>query len=189
VRPAGIIPDLVVPVGQAVVTGALLAGTVTVIVGQTDWRYTGNLGALWAGLTLAISGIAWLLLLRDSRKLLWTLERWTKRDLDQDGQVGKPQERLVLLNAAQGQRHSHQRAQDQEHSEFVEFVRRLDVFGTSQRTWEPQIGRADYLRFRDFLLESSYAEWNAYDDDGEPHERRGWSLTMPASEIVKRISE
>jgi hypothetical protein len=184
-RGAGLVPDLLVPLGQALVTGGLLAGAAVVIVASTNWG--GNLLSLWAGITLLVSCVAWVFLLRDSRRLLWTFERLTGQDLDGDQVVGKPEERLILLNAATGQKQAHQRALVQEQSEFTQFVRRLDVFGTSQRTWEPEIGRANYVRYRDALLRLGWAEWNSVDSKGQPNERQGWSLTLPATEIVKKI--
>ena len=118
-RGAGLVADWVVPLLQSVTTGGLLAGAVVVIVGQTEWR--GSLGALWLGLTLGISAVAWLVLLRDSRRLLWSLERLTGWDLDRDQQVGKPKERLIIANAAQGRRQAHQRGLTRERSEFVQY--------------------------------------------------------------------
>jgi hypothetical protein len=106
VRPAGLVPDLLVPLGQALVTGGLLASAVTVIVGQTDWRHSGSLGALWIGITLFVTALAWLYLLRDSRRLLWSLERLTGKDIDQDGRVGEPEPQTIEVVIQQS---SHQR--------------------------------------------------------------------------------
>jgi hypothetical protein len=78
------------------VTGGLLAGAVTIVVGQTEWRHTGSLGTLWAGITLFVTTLVWLYLLRDSRRLLWSLERWTGKDIDQDGEIGKPVEKQTI---------------------------------------------------------------------------------------------
>ena len=186
-RGAGLVADWLVPFLQAMTSGALFGGFVALVVAQTNYR--GNLGALFLGVTLFVAALAWLVLLRDSRRLLWSLERLTGWDLDRDQQVGKPEERLVFLNAGQGQQQAHQQRLGQERSEFVRFVRRLDAFGTSQRSWEPQIGREQYVRFRDALLRLGWAEWNSLDQDGQPHERQGWSLTLPAAEIVAKISE
>jgi hypothetical protein len=100
-RPASFIADVVVPLVQAVVTGALVAGVVTAIAAS---RGSGNLFALWGGLTLGISAIAWLVLLFDTRRLLWGIERLTGLDLDRDGTKGKPEQerRTIEVHLKQG---------------------------------------------------------------------------------------
>lgn len=185
VRPAGFISDLVVPFGQAMITGGLLSGLVTFIVGQTD--YDGKLTPIWFGLALAIGTITWVLLLVDTRRLLRVIEKLSGLGLDGDGTVGKPQDRMVLVNAPAARKEARQKAQEQEKAdraaELSEFVARLPSLGTDQRTWEGKIGRDKYTVFRDVLIEMGWAAWNS------PRDKRvGWRLVLPVREILQRIS-
>lgn len=185
VRPAGFVSDLVVPFGQSLITGALLAGLVTFIVGQTD--YAGRLTPLWFGLMLAIGTLSWLALLVDTRKLLRTIEKLSGLDLDRDGSVGKPQERIITVNAPAARLEAAEAAQQREQAEtaceLAEFVARLPAIGTDARTWEKRIGRDQYQAFRGVLLEMGWATWNSPQD-----KRRGWSLVLPVRKILQRIT-
>ena len=91
---AGFTSDVLVPLSQSLLTGALFATSVTFVVGLTDWR--GDLGRLWLGVASVVALLAWLVLLGQTRSLLWGIERLTRRDLDQDGTVGRPQEPTTL---------------------------------------------------------------------------------------------
>jgi hypothetical protein len=103
-RPADVIADLVVPLGQAAVTGALLAGLVVFLVWELAPHLDGDPVKVWAGLALGISAVAWLLLLADTRRLLWALERVTGRDLDRDGTAGPPGKRTLEVEVKEGNR-------------------------------------------------------------------------------------
>ena len=185
VRAPGFVSDLVVPFGQSVVTGGLLSGLVTFLVGLTD--YEGKLTPLWFGLALAIATVTWLLLLADTRKLLRTVETLTGLDLDRDGQVGPPVERIVTVNADRSRQDASRVAAQQERnqvaSELGAFVARLPTHGTDARTWEGRIGRDKYQAFRGVLLEMGWAEWNSPRD-----KRQGWRLVLPVREILQRIT-
>lgn len=184
-RPAGFVSDLVVPFGQALITGGLLAGLITFVIGRTD--YSGDLGPLWLGLTLAIGTITWVMLLADTRRLLRQIETLTGLDLDGDGKAGNPQDRMVLVNAPQARKEAQQIVQERDQAdtaaELAEFVARLPALGTDARTWESRIGRDKYVAFRGVLLEMGWAAWNSPRD-----KRRGWSLVLPVREILQRIT-
>jgi hypothetical protein len=184
-RAPGIASDLVVPFGQAMITGGLLSGLVTFISARAG--YDGELLALWFGLALFIGTVTWIFLLVDTRRLLRQIEKLTGLDIDGDGKVGNPQDRIVLVNADKAREEAQQHAQAQERAsmaaELSEFVARLPQVGTDQRTWEKRIGRDKYQAFRDALLEMGWAEWNSPRD-----KRRGWRLVLPVRQILGRIS-
>jgi len=77
--------DVAVPLLQALASGAM-AG-LALIAPTVGWHWRWYVPLLGASL---ITAGAWLLLLLDHRHLLWTVERWTGRDLDGDGQAGPP---------------------------------------------------------------------------------------------------
>jgi len=89
-RGASLVADFAVPVCQSVFTGVLFGGVVRVIVGQTSWRGDGWTLFLSVGLVVAL--LSWLVLLTQTRSLLWGVEKLVRRDLDRDGTVGRPQE-------------------------------------------------------------------------------------------------
>jgi hypothetical protein len=182
------VADLLVPIGQALVTGALLAGLLVFVLSELVAGVDGDLLKMWAGAGLAISTVAWLLLLVDTRRLLWAVERVTGLDIDGDQQVGKPGERLVILNAGQARQEAAQLDNAQRASNFARFVAALPVKGTAARTWEPILTRPVYQDYRDALIRLGWARWASVDGDGRPNERRGWELTQDPAEIVRRIS-
>ena len=188
-RPADLVSDLLVPIGQAAVTGILL-GTVLTAGTVLLWpELDVNPLGLWAALTLGILTLAWLVLLLDHRRMLWAVERLINSDLDRDGARGEPepQERIVVVNAAQSARRAEQQALAQRRSEFARFVSRIPVKGTSQRAWEGEIGREQYQEWRDVLLQCRWAEWNSTKSDGTPNERKGWKLIADVDYILERI--
>ena len=89
-RPASFASDLFVPLAQSLVTGGLTGGLFTLALAELVPGFDGDLLRVWAFSALAISTVAWLLLLAQTRRLLWQLERWTGKDLDGDGTTGKP---------------------------------------------------------------------------------------------------
>jgi hypothetical protein len=186
-RAASVTSDLVVPLAQAAVTGGLLAGLAVFILGELAPGWDVDRWKVWAGLALGIAAVAWGILLWDTRRLLWTAERLTGLDLDGDRQVGKPQERLVILNAGQAHREAEAQAQAERVSEFARFVAAIPVKGTAQRTWEGELGREVYQQYRDALFRLGWAGWCSTRKNGRPNTRRGWELVKPAAEILERI--
>jgi hypothetical protein len=76
----------------------------------------GSLLMPWLGLTLAI--VAWLLLLLDTRRLLWSIERLASVDLDGDQQARCPGHFVFLSR----QRAKEQTANDREEAEWRTFL-------------------------------------------------------------------
>jgi hypothetical protein len=104
IRAATFVADVVVPAAQAGISGALISGAVTFVVSRTDWY--GSLLTLWLGVTVIVSCLAWVVLLMDSRRLLWAVERLTGKDLDGDGRAGQPEKQTIEVVVIQG---GHQR--------------------------------------------------------------------------------
>jgi hypothetical protein len=86
-RPAGFVSDVVVPTCYALITGAIAGGLVSTIADAYggDWWLWLRIGGL--------VGMApvWWLRMQAHGNLLWAIETITRRDLDGDGQKGKPQ--------------------------------------------------------------------------------------------------
>lgn len=95
-RPADLIADLLVPIGQAGVTGGLLASAATFAALQFDLVARADALSLWVGLTLGIAAVAWLILLKATRALLYVIETLTGLDLDGDGAKGSPKRTLEV---------------------------------------------------------------------------------------------
>ena len=185
-RTPSIAADLLVPLGQALVTGALIAGLVAFVSKRAG--YDGDAGALWVGLALFIGAVTWFFLLVDTRRLLRTIENLTGLDIDGDGQAGTVRERYISVNAPQARAEAAQIAQEAERAEVAcelsEFVSRIPHVGTDMRTWVPRIGQERYTAFRALLLEMGWATWNSTRD-----KRKGWRLVLPVREILQRIRD
>jgi hypothetical protein len=91
-RPADLVADLVVPLGQAMITGALLGGVFVLALDELVPSFDGDLLKVWGMATLGISALAWVLLLADTRRLLWAIGRLT-------GRASTVTTRLELLSA------------------------------------------------------------------------------------------
>jgi len=179
-RPADFRSDVLVPLAQSVLTGVLLSGLVAFLVWRQSWD--GDLGVLFLGLALTVSCLAWVVLLAQHRRLLWAAEKLTRVDLNGDKTVGDPRDRLLVLNASQGKAQQVRRENEARRADFVDFVSRLPHKGTSLRAWESELGRDSYAEFRDALLKLGWARWRSHD------QRKGWALTMPIDDILKRVS-
>jgi len=182
-RPADPIADLAVPLGQAGATGIMLATVVVFLLSRTN--YTGDIGALWVGLVLGISSLAWLLLLLDTRALLRTLETVTGKDLNRDGKVGK--ERVVFVNAEPARQQAKAQREGERQSQFARFVSGIPIKGTALRAWESELGRETYQEYRDSMIRLGWARWNSTKADGTPNETQGWELVKPAEWILQRV--
>jgi len=178
-RAAGLVSDVAVPFLQSLLTGVLLGGVVSFVVSRSQWG--GDVGILFVGLVLVVACLCWLVLLGQHRALLWATERLTGQDLDGDRQLGKPRERLVVVNAERERRSNEGAAQEARVSQFVDFVSRLPMRGTSLRAWEKHLGRDVYCEYRDVLFRLGWAAWRSDD------QRQGWELVVPVEHILTRV--
>jgi hypothetical protein len=92
-RPASVHADVLVPLVQALITGSLLSAVVAII-----WHELSGfpMFRIWVILTLATTSAAWILLLGETRRLLWGIERATGLDLNGDGIRGNPRRVLEV---------------------------------------------------------------------------------------------
>jgi len=183
-RSADLVGDLVVPVGQMAVTSALLGGVVAWLVGQLVPAASGHLFEVWLGAALLTGAVSWLLLLTGT---LRRLETRIGVDLDGDGQVGPPQERLVFVGRERARAESAQARREDEWSQFVQFVRELPHRGTAVAAWQKTLGRDRYQTYRDALLDYGFARWNSYKDNGKPNTSQGWSLVVDVADILSQL--
>jgi len=85
-EPAG---DVLVPLLQALISGTLGAILAAVLL-------RGREAGTWLSVGAVVAASVWLLLLADHRRLLRTVETWTRQDLDRDGAIGQPQVQETL---------------------------------------------------------------------------------------------
>jgi len=183
-RQASLAADVGVPVLQSLITGALTGAVVTFLAYQLAPGLDASPFVMWASVSLAISTASWLVLLRETRALLWTAEMKSGRDLDGDGVVGKPSERVIVLNGSKIT--VPETPKPQETSGFELFVRGLAIKGTAERGWT-DIGSKRYAEYRDLLLDHGLARWNSYGVNGKPNKTQGWELTTSADVILKAL--
>lgn len=106
VRTPSIAGDLVVPLGQALISGALLAGLVVFVVFELAPDAKVNRWSVWFGLALAVAAGAWVWLLKDSRDSLWQVEKYLNMDLDNDKKIGNPKRTIDIdVKTDGGKRH------------------------------------------------------------------------------------
>jgi hypothetical protein len=187
-RPAGIIADVLVPLLQSAISGALLAALLVFVLSELVPDWDADLLKVWAITALAITAVAWLLLLGQTRRLLWALERVTKLDIDQNGTIGQPRDRLVFVDRERAKEETTQAHERGEWLTFVSFIKQLPVRGTTITEWEGALGRDRYYEYRDCLIDYGFAKWRSYSKDGNPNVRQGWELTATVDDILDRIS-
>jgi len=186
-RPAGFVSDVVVPALQSLITGSLVGALVIFLLGELGPEWEIDPFKVWMGVALAVSCLSWLVLLGQTRRLLWAVERLTGLDINQDGATGKPQERLVVVNAAAGQEVARAKEHSARTSQFAQFVAGLAVRGTALAAWEAELGRPTYVEYRDALIRLGWARWCSTKRDGRPNKKQGWELVEPAGAILERI--
>jgi len=185
-RTADIQADVAVPGLQSIISGAMVGGVVVVVATAAGWD--GDGWRLFVAVAAFISAAAWVVLLADTRRLLWGIERVLGADIDGDGKAGKPvDERLVFIDRGKARADAATARRADAWGEFTSFVRQLEFRGTSLAAWEPIIGRAKYVEYRSALLDYSLARWRSYDGDGRPHISQGWELTSSVDDILSRL--
>lgn len=99
-RPQNAESDFIVPLLQSLGTGAF----VTIGAGWMAWLYHGFTWEMAVGVGLVTAGGFWVITVMANRKLLWVVERIINSDLDEDGEVGRPEEREITLNVKHANR-------------------------------------------------------------------------------------
>jgi hypothetical protein len=167
--------DVFVPGAQAILTAlalAICAGLLAWALGWS-WRVPVVVGAL----TLA-AGWLWRLRLVDS--LLWQIESFTGRDLDQDQHVGRPQMSFALANAhaarSEVAKETRQEAVNEKHAALLAFVDRCFMLGTPEGKHGVKASGPDrtaYIAQRDALMALGIAKWRNPDKP-----KAGWIMAV-----------
>lgn len=92
--------DLLVPLGQATVTG-LLAGTLLSLA-LVGLNFPAPAWHVWIGASLLATTCSWVVLLVEHRRLLWRVETLVGYDLNHDGVVGSPEKRRLEVELHAG---------------------------------------------------------------------------------------
>ena len=183
-RSADVRSDFLLPALQATFTGALVAGVVAFVV----WRSgDGDAGGVFVGVALVATLLVWVVLLGQHRRLMWAVERVLSQDVNRDGAIGEPQERIVLVNGGQGQAAARATARQSWASGLAHFVARVPARGSSLRDWEGELSRDAYIEYRDALLGAGLAAWRSFKSNGKPNERQGWELVGSVDDVLARI--
>jgi hypothetical protein len=184
---AGIENGFTVPLLQALLTGCLLALALRLAVNK--WTHHNIDSETMAILALVIAGVTWLLLLVDTRQLLWGLEKILRTDLDGDGQAGEPVtvERLVAIRPRGATIPKDHQPATVDNATLARFVADVAARGSAYRNlthWP----RPDWELMRNHLIDAGWAEWKSYNADGEPNTNQGWKLTADKDLIIGHIS-
>ena len=171
--------DVLVPFFQAVICGVTVA-----IVGSAFVSL--RIGALAFAVTFAV---AWFGLLFDHRRLLWSIEKVTNADLDQDGHAGQPELGVVYVDPVKARQDAKNAYAAEMREAIMQFVRLVDE---RQRNGEPTGQRAlrncsrkrltrNYIindefhsKVGDILVQSGLAA---------RHDDNSWTLTASVEEV------
>lgn len=185
-RPANLASDVLVPLVQALVTGALLGGLVVFTLGEIVPDLDVDPLKAWAGLALAISTVAWLLLLGQTRRLLWALEKVTRLDLDGDRQVGQPSP-VVRVEVTNGQREMYLDLPGRPEALATMALGVLNGRSLAEGTWSGRGGlfsRSEFRQIRDILIERGLAVWR-----NPEAKAQGVELTAAGRAVFRRLAE
>jgi len=184
-REPSVAGDVLVPVLQSVVSAVLVASCVSF--GAVHLDYAGSWLDIWLGAFLAVSCFGWLVLLGQHRRLLWFVEKVVGQDLDSDGEVGDPADRLVFVDRERAREQSAKERRDSEFKRLLAFVEGISIKGTGLTAWEKELGRARYCEFRDALIDYGFASWRSVRSDGTPNKSQGWQLVKSAADVQKAL--
>jgi hypothetical protein len=86
----------------------------------------------------------------------------------------------VLLNPYNGRQALASEKRQEEDEGFRAYVQGCEA-DTTLRKWEPLIGRGQYQRWRDLLIESGWAAWKS------DNQRDGWELSAAPGVIIEAL--
>ena len=183
--------DVVVPLAQSAITGAVLAVPVGVLAASQGWSAYVPLSVM-AG-TFALS---WLYLLRDSRGLLRITERIVNRDLDGDGRIGdtpaepkssKPNVRVDITERHDGgMRLRFLDVPIAEHKIITLARGVMNGRAFSEREWAGRgrpLSVSEFRELREQLFRANYMRWQ---DGGR---RQGVEFTAKGRALFRRLAE
>ena len=186
--------DLLVPIGQAVTSGAFAFVAVLLAVRLAGINYDIP-GTFWDRLAAAglfgvlVAWIRWRGLLEDTRSLLRRAETWINRDLDGDDQIGEPTGETVRLetindNGAAGHYANLPISRD-----------RLETFaravaggrGLAVSTWTGSAGmfsRSEFDQLMSYLERAGIVRWTNAQAHGQ-----GRELTRPGRVAMEQLGK
>jgi hypothetical protein len=182
-RAADIKADLLVPLGQAVVTGALVGGLG--IMAAVKVRPGIDAFAVWVIVAGLVATAVWVYLLIESRRLLWTIERVTGRDIDGDGEKGKPALPPIQVEVTSGQKQVYLELPGK--PEALAALARGVLAGRpmAEDSWSGRAGpfsRSEFRQIRDTLIERGLATWRNPDAKAQ-----GCELTAAGRAVFRRL--
>jgi hypothetical protein len=121
------------------------------VAGLCSWWIPPLIGLTVAGIA-SVAFAVWLI--KDRNDLLWEIERATGRDIDQDGQVGRP--RFVYVHGAQDSRRHKQIEEAERFRLFLQGV--YGERGPTWRAWEDVLTQEQWQEYCGRLLDAKLAE-------------------------------
>lgn len=184
-RPPSFESDVLVPSVQAAFTAIAAA----ICAGVLAWALGWHVRAVAVTFGLVLAG-AWLWRMRVADGLLWEVERLTGRDVNHDGQIGRPG-LPVLVNPWQARQEVTRAQVDEdaqhERQELVAFVHRCYTVGCSEGAHGVKASGPDretYVKHRDVLLSLGIAQWRNVD-----RPRAGWRLVVSHQKAMELLSK
>lgn len=179
--------DLIVPFGQAVITSLMVGAAAALLAWAFGWAWR----VVAVAVAVALIG-SWFWRLRLVDSLLWTVERVTGRDMNNDNQIGRPAATsfaVVNPGAARGAvaAENRQAAQSAERVALLAFVDQCYISGCGEHAHGVRASgpaRAEYVARRDTLLSLGVAAWRFPNNP-----RGGWQMAVSrqrARQIVEK---
>jgi hypothetical protein len=187
-REASLAADLLVPLGQAMVSGALGSGLIVLALGSVAPSLEVDGFRLWALSALVISTATWWILLCQTRSLLWAKEKRTGIDLDGDGIVGPPVALPpIQVEVTSGQKQVYLDLPGK--PEALAMLARGVLAGRpmAEDSWSGRAGpfsRSEFRAIRDTLIERGLATWRNPDAKAQ-----GCELTHAGRAMFRRLAE
>jgi hypothetical protein len=173
-----------VPFYQSLITG-LLAGVLVAILiyafgGSTKYIFVG-----FALTTVVVTGIVWLLLIRNWQELVWNMEQQMGIDLTGDQVIGRPGVPLTIraeISRNGGQSRTFTDLSGAKLLEFFDAI--LDGDDISEARWTPSqngFSKSEYWSNIGNLIRSGVVRWK-----NENHHSQGVVLTPEGPEILEK---
>jgi hypothetical protein len=185
-RAADIKADLLVPLGQALVTGAFVGGLG--IMAAVKVQPGVDALAVWVIVSGLVATGVWVYLLRESRRLLWQRETVTGRDLNGDGVIGQPVALPPLrVEVTSGQKQIYLELPGK--PEALAMLARGVLAGRpmAEDSWSGGAGpfsRSEFRAIRDTLIERGLATWRNPDAKAQ-----GCELTHAGRAMFRRLAD
>jgi hypothetical protein len=171
-----------------VVSGALGSGLIVLALNTTAPSLEVDAFRLWALSALVISTATWWILLFQTRKLLWAVERVTGRDIDGDQVIGQPVALPpIQVEVTSGQKQVYLELPGK--PEALAALARGVLAGRpmAEDSWSGRAGpfsRSEFRQIRDTLIERGLATWRNPDAKAQ-----GCELTAAGRAVFRRLAD